>query len=132
MGARSNPGLKARGPSFARRDARGDFWEIVSGPRWRTIIWGRMRRGATMGNHYHKETEAYFFLVRGKAEILERRVRGQGLRRVVLSGGEGVPLARWWSHRIRYLASSEFLLLKSRVYTSRRPDLYEFPVLRGT
>ena len=54
---------------YERVDDRGRFVEVIAGGTWQTIIHGAMKAGALMGNHYHKKTRIYFYLIEGSADI---------------------------------------------------------------
>jgi dTDP-4-dehydrorhamnose 3,5-epimerase-like enzyme len=114
--------------AFARRDDRGTFLEVRNSGPWEAVIAGRMRAGAVMGNHYHRKTVVYFFLVRGAARVdivdVETGERG----RVDLPAEHGLLLPANRSHAIRFHEESDYILLKSRPYDPKEPDTYEHPV----
>jgi len=115
-------------PTFERRDDRGLFSEIVNGFSFAAVSRGRMRVGAVMGNHFHKRTRIFFFLVSGSAAVKTVDVATGATDAFQLSDGEGVYLEPGESHSIRYEAESEFLMLKSLPYDPLDPDTYEYPV----
>jgi dTDP-4-dehydrorhamnose 3,5-epimerase-like enzyme len=115
-------------PTFERRDDRGVFSEIVNGFSFAAASRGRMRAGAIMGNHFHKKTRIFFFLVAGKAAVKTVDVATGATDAFQLSEGEGVYLEPGESHSIRYQSESEFLMFKSIAYESKDPDTYSFPV----
>jgi dTDP-4-dehydrorhamnose 3,5-epimerase-like enzyme len=115
-------------PTFERRDDRGLFSEIVNGFSFAVASRGRMRAGAVMGNHFHKETRIFFFLVAGKAAVKTVDVATGATDAFQLSEGEGVYFEPGESHSIRYQSESEFLMLKSLPYEPTQPDTFPFPV----
>jgi dTDP-4-dehydrorhamnose 3,5-epimerase-like enzyme len=115
-------------PTFERRDDRGLFSEIVNGFSFAAASRGRMRAGAVMGNHFHKKTRIFFFLVAGRASVKTVDVATGVTDSFRLSEGEGVYLEPGESHSIRYKTESEFLMLKSLPYDPVDPDTYEYPV----
>jgi dTDP-4-dehydrorhamnose 3,5-epimerase-like enzyme len=115
-------------PTFERRDDRGVFSEIVNGFSFAAASRGRMRAGAIMGNHFHKKTRIFFFLVAGKAAVKTVEVATGATDAFQLSEGEGVYLEPGESHSIRYEAESEFVMLKSLPYDPKEPDTYEYPI----
>lgn len=115
-------------PGYERRDARGRMAEILNRGPWHTILTGEMNAGAVMGNHYHKRTLVFFFVVRGRV-VIDTLHAGTGARdRVTLASGEGVLLTPMESHAIRFQEPSEFLMLKSEPYDPKDPDTFELPV----
>jgi dTDP-4-dehydrorhamnose 3,5-epimerase-like enzyme len=116
------------GPTYERRDERGELREIVNGFPAKALLAGRMNAGAVMGNHYHRRTRVFFFLQSGSADI--RTVHAQtGARDAFTLGAEqGVLLEPNESHTISFMAESEWLMLKSEAYDPADPDTYPLPV----
>ena len=111
-------------PSFVRKDERGDFVEIVNEGPWETIIHGTMEPGAEMGNHYHREARAFFYVVNGKVEIRIRHLYGENTDKVVLNSGEGLYFLPYEIHVVHYLEKTDFIFLKSYRYRDDQPDMY--------
>ena len=120
-------------PSFRRRDRRGILVEMLNDGRWASVLCGRMKAGAVMGNHYHKRTEVFFFLTSGSAEVVCRPVGGATprSRRCAIRAHEGVWLRAGTAHAIRFTRPSAFVMLKSRRYRPSQPDTYASFVLNG-
>src|SRR5262245_26862986 len=115
-------------PTYERRDERGLFQEIVNGPSFAAVSRGRMAAGAVMGNHFHKKTRVFFFLVSGRAVIKTVNVATGATDSFQLAEGEGVFLEPGESHAIRYETDSEFVMLKSLAYDPKEPDTFPYPV----
>ena len=114
--------------TYSRKDDRGTFVEIVNRGPWQTVITGSMNAGAVLGNHYHKVTELFFFLVDGRCRVDVECLRTGRHRQVTLSAGQGVCLATLEAHAVRFLEPSSFILLKSRAFDPDLPDIYDRPV----
>ncbi|MBI4831560.1 MAG: WxcM-like domain-containing protein [Candidatus Lindowbacteria bacterium] len=112
------------GPSFERRDERGSFIEIVNEGPWETIIHGSMKKDKVMGNHYHRECRAFFYLINGKAEVRIKHLVDGTSDTVVLTAGRGVYLLPFEVHKVRYMEDSDFILLKSYRYKESNPDIF--------
>lgn len=117
-----------RGPGFARVDERGTFIEVLNEGPWHCVLTGTMKRGAVMGNHYHKQTVVYVYLIDGTAIVRTVDVESGRRDELVLTAGNGLRLPTMHSHAIRFTESSSFILLKSRPYDAQQPDTYPFPV----
>jgi quercetin dioxygenase-like cupin family protein len=111
-------------PSFVRRDDRGLFVEIVNEGPWETVIQGTMKRRKKMGNHYHRENKAFFYLTRGRARVRIKHIVDGTEDSVVLHAGEGIYFLPFEIHTITYLEDSDFLLLKSYRYNEKKPDIF--------
>ena len=114
--------------TYERRDERGLFQEIVNGPSFAAVSRGRMKPGAVMGNHFHKKTRVFFFVVSGSAAIRTVNVETKATDSFTLSEGEGIYLEPGESHAIRYETESEFVMLKSLPYDPKDPDTYPFSI----
>ena len=115
-------------PGFERRDDRGVFREVVNGFSSETLATGTMRHGAVMGNHYHRKTRVFFYLTRGGASVRTVHVESGARDEFFLGENQGVFLEPNESHAIRFVAESEFIMLKSVRYDPEDPDTYEHPV----
>ena len=115
-------------PQYVRADKRGTFVEILNDGRWASVTCGTMKRGAVLGNHYHKRTKIFFYLFKGKAAVEIVHVITGRRTRAVLGEHQGIMLEVNESHAIRFATRSEFLMLKSTRYSPRDPDTYAFPV----
>ncbi len=115
-------------PSFRREDGRGLFVEILGEGPWETVIHGAMAKDAVMGNHYHEKTVAFFYLVKGSADIGIRNVANGKEDSLTLHAGEGVYFHPYETHLIRYAEPSDFIFLKSRRFSKDDPDLVSAPL----
>jgi mannose-6-phosphate isomerase-like protein (cupin superfamily) len=111
-------------PSFSRKDDRGLFVEIVTEGPWETVIHGTMKSQKKMGNHYHRENKAFFFLTRGRAQVTVKHIVDGTSDEIVLGPGEGIYFLPFEIHTITYLEDSDFILLKSYRYNSQKPDIF--------
>ena len=115
-------------PGFARRDERGTFLEIVNGFESRTAVWGRMRAGAVLGNHFHRETRVFFFLVSGRARVATVHAETGERDAFSLEPGQGCIFEVLESHAIRFLEDGDFVMLKSLTYDPANSDTHPHPV----
>jgi quercetin dioxygenase-like cupin family protein len=115
-------------PSFTRTDARGAFIEVLNEGQWEALLTGTMNPGAVLGNHYHKQTTIFFFLIRGGVHIKTIEVETKARDAFDLHSGEGVLLHPEESHAIHFNEPSEFIILKSKRYDPADPDTFEYIV----
>ena len=121
--------LQPCSPTHLREDARGLFVEVVNTGPWETVITATMRPGSVIGNHYHKRTRIFLYLVSGAADVHVTAVDTGERQRCQLKAGQGTYLEPYQAHAIHFEAESTFLLLKSRRYNKDDPDTYPFSVL---
>jgi dTDP-4-dehydrorhamnose 3,5-epimerase-like enzyme len=115
-------------PLFERRDERGVFREVLSGFPAGNVVCGNMAAGAVMGNHYHRRTRVFFYLLDGSVGISTVDVESGARDDFLLAENEGVFLEPGESHAIRFLVDSRFLMMKSEPYDPADPDTISFPV----
>lgn len=115
-------------PTFQRVDDRGVLTEVLNDGTWATVLHGRMKRGAILGNHYHRQTVTFLFIITGCAEVATVEVAGGRRERLTVSAGQGAWLQPNVSHAIRFLEDSECLILKSIRYDPDHPDTVAYPV----
>lgn len=114
--------------SYERIDSRGIFREIINSGDWKSVNYGFMNKGAILGNHYHKECDALFFLIKGTAHIEILNIKEKGAKKISfdLTESEGVIFEPFETHIIKFSEDSTFLMLKSKIFDSKNPDLHEY------
>jgi len=114
--------------TFLRRDRRGVFVEAVNHGPWETVVTGTMKTGAVIGNHYHKHTRMFFFVLSGGAIVTLVNVETGKQRSCKIEELHGLSLNPGEAHAIRFLKDSTFLLLKSLPYDDSDPDTFAYQV----
>lgn len=115
-------------PSFVREDERGTLRELLNSGTWRSVIQGEMAAGAVMGDHYHKETQVFFYLISGSLDAITEDIITGERDSFSLRGGEGVILMPNESHKLTFTGDTVYLLLKSNPYDPNAPDTYHHPL----
>lgn len=115
-------------PTFKRKDERGMFTEILNGGEWKNVSYGEMKQGAVMGNHYHQETKVFFCITRGSVKIDVIDVKNKKTETFTLKKSECVVFKPFYSHAIRFIENSEFIMGKDIAYNLSNPDTYPFEV----
>ena len=113
---------------FERKDERGVFREVLNGFEARTFVFGEMKEGAILGNHFHKRTRVFLYLTRGAAQISTLNVESGEKDSFGLTANQGCFFDVNESHAVRFTVESEFVMLKSRAYDPAEPDTYPYPV----
>jgi quercetin dioxygenase-like cupin family protein len=117
--------------SFERNDERGVFREVLNGFEARTFICGEMKKGAILGNHYHKRTRIFLYLTRGAAQVGTVNVETGERDSFGLKENQGCFFEVNESHAVRFTEDGEFVMLKSLAYDARDPDTFSHPVEPG-
>ncbi|MDA1044521.1 MAG: cupin domain-containing protein [Verrucomicrobia bacterium] len=71
----------------AFRDQRGEISDLIENETINAITRITIRKGAVRGNHYHKETWQWNYLVSGKMKLVTR-MPNEERREVILSPGD--------------------------------------------
>lgn len=117
--------------SFTRVDARGTFNEYINSDQgWKAVNGGIMKKGAVLGNHYHKENVVLFFVAAGTVRIVSRDVRKKGKKKqtITLNSNEGALIYPYETHTCTFVEKSSFLLLKANKFSQSKKDLFAEPV----
>jgi oxalate decarboxylase/phosphoglucose isomerase-like protein (cupin superfamily) len=97
-------------PNF--KDARGIIADVMAGTMVDAITLITSKKGASRGNHYHKRTRQWVYVLSGKLRCLARTPGGKTLRRVVGPGAliENPPREQ---HTFVALKDSAFLSISA-------------------
>lgn len=116
-------------PTFRREDDRGVLIEVINKGPWETVLTGSMHAGGVIGNHYHKKTRMYLYMISGSAAVHVVDVETARSWNTVIESEQGMFLEPNTAHALRFREESTFLLLKSRKYSETDPDTYPYSVL---
>ena len=97
-------------PPVAFQDDRGQIIDVMEALdfNYATVI--TSRKGVTRGNHYHKKTTQWVYLLRGKLMAYSRMPDGE-VKSAVLEPGDLIKNPPLEHHALTALADSEFLVL---------------------
>jgi dTDP-4-dehydrorhamnose 3,5-epimerase-like enzyme len=118
-------------PTFERKDARGTFLELLNDGHWESLICGRMEPGAVLGQHYHRRTAVFFFLLEGDATVTSVHVDSGARVQDHLPSMHGVLFPVNVAHAIRFSRSSSFVMMKSMRYDPQDTDTITFEVVEA-
>ena len=79
--------MKIVKPRAAFKDTRGSITDILDGVPVECVTLLTFKRGAVRGNHYHKKTTQYAYLLEGKLRVFTQ-LPGRPVRSRVVSAGE--------------------------------------------
>jgi dTDP-4-dehydrorhamnose 3,5-epimerase-like enzyme len=116
-------------PSFTRNDERGLLRELLNEGEWRSVVTGEMVVGSRMGNHYHKETLVFFFLLTGHAAVILEDIETGARSTLELNALEGIIFQTNESHVLTFTEHTAYLMLKSLPYDPANPDTFDHPLI---
>ncbi len=115
-------------PGFERSDGRGIFREILNSGNWEAMNWALMNEGSILGNHYHKKTTVFLYVVSGSAKIRTVNINTGERDEFTVMEGHGVMLKTMESHAIHFMEKSQVVMLKSNRFDPSDPDTFHHTV----
>ncbi len=98
--------LKAIKPVFA--DERGEITDIVENELFDSLTVLTTRKGAVRGNHYHKETTQYTYVLEGRCRYFYRKP-GEGVSSEVVGKGDLIVSPPLESHAFQAMEDAVLL-----------------------
>lgn len=110
------------------RDARGEIRDILTHASVDAITIITCAPGSVRGNHYHKKTDQYDYIVSGKFQCATKDMRkGGSAARRTLKAGDLAYHPAWEAHAFKALEETVFI---SMTKGPRRGKDYEKDVFR--
>ena len=91
------------------RDNRGVIIDLLEKKNINAITFITQKKGAIRGNHYHKKTIQWNYLLSGKIELVAKQ-KGKKKKKIVLKKGDLVVTDKNEAHAIKALTDSKFLV----------------------
>ena len=91
------------------KDSRGLIIDLLEKKNINAITFITQKKGKIRGNHFHKKTIQWNYLIKGKLELLTRKNK-QKIIRTLMKEGDLVETSKNESHAIKALKNSEFLV----------------------
>ena len=101
-------------PEFEHKDARRTLTQLMSGEFKQLNVY-HANQGAKLGNHFHKDTTEWFYVVQGTLEY-------NGL--MTLSDGTLFKVTPPESHTLECLTPCTIITAVNRPYSQENPDIY--------
>jgi len=95
--------------SINHRDKRGLITDLLEKKIINAITFITQKKGAIRGNHYHKKTIQWNYLLSGKIELVAKQ-KGKKKKKIVLKKGDLVVTDKNEAHAIKALTDSKFLV----------------------
>tara|TARA_B100000029_G_C17539590_1_gene946153 strand:- start:62 stop:436 length:375 start_codon:yes stop_codon:yes gene_type:complete len=91
------------------RDNRGLIIDLLEKKKINAITYITQRKGKIRGNHFHKKTIQWNYLIKGKIKIVAKKFN-KTIKKRILSKGDLVVTEAKESHAIIALKDSEYLV----------------------
>lgn len=91
------------------KDNRGYIKDLLEKKNINAITFITQKKDKVRGNHYHKKTIQWNYLLKGKIKIFAQ-IKGEKTKSVILKVGDLVVTEKNESHAIKAVKDSEFLV----------------------
>ena len=91
------------------RDHRGVIIDLLEKKKINAITYITQKKGKIRGNHFHKKTIQWNYLIKGKIKLIVKS-KNRKIKRIILSKGDLVVTSIKESHAIKALKDSEYLV----------------------
>lgn len=101
--------MKIRKPKISFKDKRGKIIDILQKELIEYVTLITSKKGAIRGNHFHKKSVQYNYVLKGKIKLFSK-TKGGKLRSTVLEPGDLAFNPEGEEHAILALEDSEFFV----------------------
>ena len=91
------------------KDKRGIIIDLLEKKKINAITYITQKKGKVRGNHFHKKTIQWNYLVKGKIKIVTKK-NNNSIKRMTLTKGDLVVTSFNESHAIKAITDSEYLV----------------------
>ena len=91
------------------KDKRGSITDLLEKQNINAITLITQKKGSVRGNHFHKKTIQWNYVLKGKLELYTQKKNNRMIR-TILSKGEFAVTVKNESHAIMALQNTEFLV----------------------
>jgi len=81
--------------------------------------------GVTRGNHYHKTTREFFYIIRGKIIVTVTNVKTNNTTRFTASPSDCFIIEPYENHTVEFLEDTEWIVLLSENFNAENPDIHK-------
>jgi quercetin dioxygenase-like cupin family protein len=102
--------MKKIEPQTPIKDDRGEIIDLLEDEKINAVTYVTFKKNAVRGNHYHKETTQWNYVVSGKIKIVTQ-IPGEEIAELVMERGDLIETLPNESHALLGLENSELLVL---------------------
>ena len=91
------------------KDSRGIIVDLLEKKKINAITYITQNKGKIRGNHFHKKTTQWNYLIKGRIKIVTKK-KNKSVKQMILSKGDLVVTSSNESHAIKAIKYSEYLV----------------------
>ena len=95
--------------TISYKDKRGLIADLLERQNINAITFITQKKGSIRGNHFHKKTIQWNYVLKGKLELYTKK-KNKKKRKIILSKGDFAVTTKNESHAIKALKNAEFLV----------------------
>lgn len=116
--------MEIKRPEYIFKDDRGELAQIATGGPWRQLNILKRRAGSLGGGHYHKNTQEFFYVLKGKIEVsIFDTTSGNHLKATTFSKGDCFTIMPYEQHYMNFLTETVLVVLYTNPFNQEEPDI---------
>ena len=116
--------MKVLTPEFIHKDSRRTLKQLFTDDI-KQVNFYEARRNAVLGNHFHKITTEYFYILKGSV-IVTTWKRGETIHDVrILNTDDYFRVDPFENHTVQCMTNTKILTFLSKPYKDSDPDIYK-------
>ena len=105
-------------------DDRGKLIDVLLNMNYKQMNHVITKKGTIRGNHYHKYTEEFFYILHGKVIVNVTNLRTNEVTNFTAESGSLFIIEPYEYHTIEILEDSEWIVLLSENFNPNDPDIH--------
>ena len=101
--------MKKLKQKIMHRDSRGLIVDLLEKKKINSVTFITQKKGTIRGNHYHKKTIQWNYLLKGKILLVTQK-KNLPIKKIILNVGDIVVTEKNEKHATKALKNSEFLV----------------------
>lgn len=110
-------------------DERGGLMEIINGEPGLQMNILYTKAGFVRGNHYHKRTKEFFFVLEGEIKFVTVDEDTKERHETVCPPGDRIEIPPTVRHALKSITDSTIIEYKNEAYNDENPDTFPFEVI---
>ena len=111
------------------KDERGLIIDLLEGKKINAITFVSQKKGRVRGNHLHKKTIQWNYLIKGKIELVTKK-RNSKPKKIILFKGDLAETSKNEAHATKALKDSELLVFTQGPRSGRNYEKDTFRLLK--
>ena len=104
------------------KDNRGSLTQVTSGVEWRQLNVLTRKARSLGGGHYHRKTEEFFYVLKGKLELKIIDRKSQILKMHTFRTNDCFLIHPNEQHYMKFLRETVLIILYKLPYNNKNPD----------